>query len=233
MCGPLVQVRAGVVFASSSRPPDDVGAVVRSPDPDFNDSQIHLRGRGKGHLLGLRKQIRAELCEEPGRAGPTHLLLKEHVKGQNGEEAEVGRHRPPVGFLWRRTRPKNLTASAAPRQTGGPARAFTPGSRSHTTLMSRGGATPSRTQGATFPPPSSTHLCLLQPSVHLPEVFGEELFPDGLTVDPNPLPDLDQMRGTTRQDQSAWIKGTVITCTPLVGGGLASAAFQACYGGFW
>lgn len=36
-------------------------------------------------------------------AGQPHLLLKEHVKGQDGEETEVRWHRPPVGVLSRTT----------------------------------------------------------------------------------------------------------------------------------
>lgn len=41
------------------------------------------------------------------------------------------------------------------------------------------------------------YLCLVQPPKHLPEVLGEELFADWLAVNPNPLPDLHQVWGTT------------------------------------
>lgn len=47
--------------------------------------------------------------------------------------------------------------------------------------------------------PQLTHLWFLEPSINLPEVFGEKLFSDGLSVDPNSLPDLDQMGRTRRQ----------------------------------
>lgn len=43
-----------------------------------------------------------------------------------------------------------------------------------------------------------THLGFLQASIDLPEVFSEELFSDGLSVDSNSLSDLDQMRGTVK-----------------------------------
>lgn len=65
--------------------------------------------------------------------------MQEDVKGQDGEEAEIRWHGPPVGLLG-----------------------------------------------------------LVQPSVNLPEVFGEEVFVDGLPVDPDPLPDLDQVWRTAQ-----------------------------------
>lgn len=40
------------------------------------------------------------------------------------------------------------------------------------------------------------HLSFLQLSIDLPEVFSEELFSNGLSIDSNPLPYLDQMWGT-------------------------------------
>lgn len=43
-----------------------------------------------------------------------------------------------------------------------------------------------------------TYLSFLQPSIDLPEVFGEELFSNGLSVDSNSLSDLDQMWGTAK-----------------------------------
>lgn len=40
-----------------------------------------------------------------------------------------------------------------------------------------------------------SYLGLVQPSVNLPEVLGEELLADWPAVDPDPLPDLDQVWG--------------------------------------
>lgn len=158
------------------------------------------------------------------------------MKGQDGEEAEVGGHGPPVGFLWRRTRVSDNQEGTQKQQLprGGtgtrpaPKSSRTSGEHRHTHTFTHRRVenlkpTPSWTQEPKESPPrpstrADTHLCLLQPPVHLPEVFGEELFADGLSVDPDSLPDLDQMRGTTRQGQRARIKGTGITSTPLVGG---------------
>lgn len=66
-----------------------------------------------------------------------------------------------------------------------------------------------------------THLCFIESSVNLPEIFSEEVFPDWLSVDPNPLPDLHQMwraahkRAASDTNTSTQpVEPTLHTCTP-------------------
>lgn len=44
------------------------------------------------------------------------------------------------------------------------------------------------------------YLSFLQPSIDLPEVFSEELFSNGLSIDSNSLSNFDQMGGTAKQE---------------------------------
>lgn len=41
-----------------------------------------------------------------------------------------------------------------------------------------------------------TYLSFIQPPINLPEIFSEEFFSNGLSIDPNPLPNLYQVRRT-------------------------------------
>lgn len=66
-----------------------------------------------------------------------------------------------------------------------------------------------------------THLCFIESPVNLPEIFSEEVFPDWLSVDPNPLPDLHQMwraaHKRTASDTNTStqpVEPTLHTCTP-------------------
>ena len=77
-----------------------------------------------------------------------------------------------------------------------------------------------------------THLSFIQSSIDLPEVFSEEVFSNGLSVDPDPLPDLYQMwrAATTRETEEFTTLFLLIKVYDLSRFNLSSSVVLMCGG---